>query len=334
MDNNEPAVMVSVMCLTYNHENFIEKTLESLVNQKTSYRYEIIVHDDASTDNTKNIVQKYSEKYPDLVKPIFEEENQYSKKNSIAKIMFPYIRGKYVAWCEGDDYWSSLDKLEMQVDELEKKDELVACISKVEIVTYNGNTKKKFFPKEQLPEGELLQEEYMRYTLSDSFPWQLTGLMIRYTEYANFIINPPKYRDAFRVGDIPLFLYIGLCGKIYYIDETLSCYRTGNPESWVGRHRNNKKLQTEYFISKIEAYKAYDTYTVGKYSIYIQELNRRIFFQILLNNHSLMEMKSPEMVDLYNKLSLTKKFENYIYKYLPYSEKIVIELKKGLNLIR
>ena len=99
-------IMVSIVCNTYNHEAYIEKALKGFVEQKTQYKFEVLLHDDASTDNTVKIIQKYEKLYPDLIKPIYQKYNQYSvDPNRIVEIQWPRITGKYVAFCEGDDYW-------------------------------------------------------------------------------------------------------------------------------------------------------------------------------------------------------------------------------------
>lgn len=104
--DTEP-LMVSIRCLTYNHEKYIRDTLEGFVMQKTSFRFEAIVHDDASTDGTANIIREYAEKYPDIIKPIYETENQYSKHDgSLKRILDEHVVGKYVALCEGDGCWT------------------------------------------------------------------------------------------------------------------------------------------------------------------------------------------------------------------------------------
>ena len=96
-------LMVTIRCITYNHERYIRQCLEGFTMQKTNFRFEAIVHDDASTDGTANIIREYAEKYLDIIKPIFETENQYSKHDgSIARILNEHTHGKYVAMCEGD----------------------------------------------------------------------------------------------------------------------------------------------------------------------------------------------------------------------------------------
>ena len=127
MRENEP-LMVTILCLVYNHESYIRQCLEGFVMQKTNFRFEAIVHDDASTDGTAAIIREYAEKYPDIIKPIFETENQYSKGDgSLGRIMTAHTHGKYVAICEGDDYWTDPYKLQKQIDFLECYSDYVIC---------------------------------------------------------------------------------------------------------------------------------------------------------------------------------------------------------------
>jgi len=121
--------LVSVICLAYNHEKFIRKCLDGFVMQKTNFTFQVIIHDDASTDKTADIIREYQEKYPEIIKPIFQSENQFSKGtdgNMIEKIC-SNLRGKYSAYCEGDDYWTDEYKLQKQVDFLESHPEFVMC---------------------------------------------------------------------------------------------------------------------------------------------------------------------------------------------------------------
>ena len=109
---------VSVLCLAYNHEKYIKKCLDSILAQKTNFKYEIIINDDASTDNTANIIKEYEEKYPEIIKPIYQIENKYSKGEAIVEeYMLPKATGKYIAFCECDDWWLSDDKLQKQYDD-------------------------------------------------------------------------------------------------------------------------------------------------------------------------------------------------------------------------
>ena len=124
-------IMVSICCTAYNHEKYIRRALDGFVSQVTDFKYEVIVNDDASPDKTAEIIREYEKKYPDIIHGIYQTENQYSKNVNITeKILFPAVKGKYVAICEGDDYWTDPSKLQRQVVALEKNKDCFFCVHK------------------------------------------------------------------------------------------------------------------------------------------------------------------------------------------------------------
>lgn len=124
--------VVSICCITYNHELYIEDALVGFLIQETDFPFEILIHDDASTDKTTDIIRKYQAKYPLLIKPIYQTENQFSKGIKIsAKFNFPRAKGKYIAMCEGDDYWIAPKKLQVQKEYLERNKAFSFCFHKV-----------------------------------------------------------------------------------------------------------------------------------------------------------------------------------------------------------
>src|SRR5690554_6640453 len=117
---NKSTPLVSICCATFNQASFISQAIESFLSQKTSFKFEIIIHDDASTDGTASIVKKYEQEHPNLIKAIYQKKNQYSQGiKPWPNFVFPIARGKYIALCEGDDYWTDPFKLQKQVDFLE-----------------------------------------------------------------------------------------------------------------------------------------------------------------------------------------------------------------------
>jgi len=131
MAEHSSDIMVSIVCDAYKHEKYIADALESFLMQKTNFPFEILVHDDASTDRTAEIIREYEKQYPDLIKPIYETENQYSKQDgSLARIQFGRVKGKYTAICEGDDYWTDPLKLQKQFDAMEKIPRLICAHTK------------------------------------------------------------------------------------------------------------------------------------------------------------------------------------------------------------
>lgn len=136
----ESQITVSICCVTYNHGEYIKQALDSFLAQKTRFNIEILIHDDASTDNTPQIIKKIEEKYPTIIKPIYQKENQLSKGIPISNTFnFPRARGKYIALCEGDDYWTDPYKLQKQVDFLEANPEYNLTCHRYQ--TYNETTK-------------------------------------------------------------------------------------------------------------------------------------------------------------------------------------------------
>ncbi len=147
---DERNVMVSIYCLAYNHEQYIRDTLEGFINQKTKFRYEVIVHDDASTDNTATIIKKYAEKYPHIIKPVLQKKNQHSQGVQIVKeILFPLLTGKYIAICEGDDYWCNCYKIQKQVEFLEEHQEYSACVHNTKMYNVKENKFKTMFGEKE-----------------------------------------------------------------------------------------------------------------------------------------------------------------------------------------
>ena len=138
---------VSVRCLAYNHEKYIEQCLDGFLMQETTVPFEVVIHDDASTDHTADIIRKYEKAFPHILKPIYETENQYSKQDgSLSRIMSKAIRGKYIAVCEGDDYWTDPQKLQLQYKAMEQHPECMIAYHRVEFIRADGEKLNRTAP--------------------------------------------------------------------------------------------------------------------------------------------------------------------------------------------
>lgn len=135
--NKKP--LVSIFCITYNHENYIKQALDGFINQNTNFQYEILINDDCSTDNTTNILKEYESKYPDLIKVFYHDKNEYSQGKSVLTKLFEFAKGEYIAYCEGDDYWINKNKLQIQIDALKKNPECGFCCTDVNVFFENIN---------------------------------------------------------------------------------------------------------------------------------------------------------------------------------------------------
>lgn len=121
--------LVSIICITFDHEGFIKATLEGFLAQRTDFPFEVIIHDDHSSDGTAAIIREYAAEHPNIFVPVLQTENQYSKGRKPWTVVFPMVRGRYIAMCEGDDHWIDPAKLQRQVDALEADQEAVGCFT-------------------------------------------------------------------------------------------------------------------------------------------------------------------------------------------------------------
>ncbi|SFF46453.1 glycosyltransferase family 2 protein [Sunxiuqinia elliptica] len=139
--------VVSICCITYNHQKYIRKALEGFLLQKTNFPIEVIIHDDASNDGTDEIIKEYSERYPELFITILQTENQWSQGiRPSPTYVWPRARGKYIALCEGDDYWTDPNKLQRQVDFLEENPEFSFCCHRYKIDPIVKDSTKEVYP--------------------------------------------------------------------------------------------------------------------------------------------------------------------------------------------
>lgn len=224
---NKPKV--SVCCWTYNHGKFIRDALEGFVMQKTDFPFEVIVHDDASTDDTADIVREYEAKYPHLFRTVYQTENLYCKYPLIEKIVFPMVRGEYVAICEGDDYWTDENKLQKQVDFLDANPDFSVCFHSIKVVHEDG-TPDHYFPE---PNARFNRDVLNIYNLLCWNFIQTNSVMYRwrFSEKLGLLdFNSNKVMPM----DWYLHLLQAQVGKIKYLDEVMGVYRRHSGGVWVG----------------------------------------------------------------------------------------------------
>lgn len=222
--------LVSICCITYNHAPYIRQCLEGFLMQKTSFPFEIIINDDCSTDGTTDIIREYERKYPDFIKPIYHIDNQYQKgvRGMFATFCFPKAQGKYIALCEGDDYWIDPLKLQKQVDYLESYDDCGLVHTYVEYV----NTCSQIIP----PPTPFYENINKR--IFDGFIWAYylrnSGFILTCSCcFRKSLINHEKI-----LFDHGLFMSIARQAKVYCLREVTVAYRR-NPEGAMMTHNSN-----------------------------------------------------------------------------------------------
>lgn len=242
--------MVSVCCLTYNHAKYICQCLDGILMQVTNFKYEVLIHDDCSTDGTADIIRDYERKYPDILKPIIEEENQLQNGKPSGSVVWNYPRaeGKYVAICEGDDYWIDPFKLQKQVDFLEGNNQYGLCYTQCR---YYFEATQTFEKIAFGGPGESIDSLLKANTVPSLTVLMNRDLLIQYIEE----VNPLKRK--WKMGDYPIWLWFAQNSRIKFIDQVSGIYRM-LPKSACHFDNAEKKIQFQkssfdvkrYFINK------------------------------------------------------------------------------------
>jgi len=257
-------LMVTIRCLVYNHAPYLRQCLDGFVMQQTNFRFEAIVHDDASTDGSADIIREYAEKYPDIIKPIIETENQYSKHDgSIRRIMNAHTHGKYVALCEGDDYWTDPLKLQKQVDFLEQNSDYSLCGT-------NGWVRyERIGKKDRLFNNISISTELFPKDIIGHWTLPTAGLLFRSDIYRDY----PSWARKVYSGDQTLILLSMNKGRIYAFADVCCVYRrdAANTSS-VSMKVRRTKSRAYVITQSIILYNEFHKYTGDKYIQYLMPL--------------------------------------------------------------
>lgn len=229
--------LVVIKCLTYNHQPYIRQCLDGFIMQKTDFPFIAVIHDDASTDGTAEVVKEYEKKYPTVIKGIYQKENQYrTNPQAIDNSIDPFITGKYIALCEGDDYWTDPLKLQKQVDFLEKNKEYVMCFHNAKILNESA------FP---IHFKEVEEREYLCEELYDDWIVPTASIMIKTDILLKKKIDYSKLLN----GDIFWVMSAFEAGKVYGMADQMSVYRVQPQGVTIRRAKeDNLKLQFRYLI--------------------------------------------------------------------------------------
>lgn len=250
MEKIEPEVMLSVCCITYNHERFIAQAIEGFLMQKTTFKYEIIIGEDCSTDETRKIVDEYAANYPDRIKLITSEFNVGAHKNEVRVIK--EVKGKYIALCDGDDYWTDPLKLQKQVDFLEQNQNYIMCCHYSKRIRENNEIyymNLRPTPIVYSFEDILFDNDFETVLLSVVFR-NTPDIIKMYTTDWYYQSNAP---DRF----LKLYATFTSGKKIYVLPEIMSCYRKHAGGIWSTIHPKiikQRTLSDLYLIIKIFKY--------------------------------------------------------------------------------
>lgn len=281
--------LVSVCCITYNHAQFIRKCLDGFLMQKTNFPIEILIHDDCSTDGTTEIIREYEAKYPDLIFPLYEEENQYQQGKAAEIDFYNYrrARGKYIAYCEGDDYWTDPLKLQKQVDFMEANPEYSVCFHSFdEYYTRVGKSRNI-----DLSKGENIEVTSSMYLHNSCWGQPLT-MLFRVSMFEFCWRNRYKYyRDTHEI------YHLLQNGKGYFLDFKGGVYN---------RHDGGIATSMSYHTSNVMACD--------------------VFMELYRENRKDKELRDLLIDTLVWKYKINKKtvFYKSCVKYLPIAPSVII----------
>ncbi|MBQ6794542.1 MAG: glycosyltransferase family 2 protein [Clostridia bacterium] len=277
--------LVSIICTAFNHERYIRQTLDGFLMQKTSFPYEVLINDDASTDRTAEIIKEYEKEHGGIIKAFYQEENMYSKGVSPSTLLRSKAKSKYVAVCEGDDFWVDENKLQRQVDFLEAHPDYSLCVHSGYYAYENGVLQKNLFKAFDCDKTVTTEE------MISGWLFPTASLVYRRVCKKSDV---PVFRGNCPVGDYPTMIDLSLEGKVYYFNKPMSAYRRMSVSSVSAKVSKDPSKQVKHNYAIIEMLRRLNAYTEGKY---IDAINKTIdmrLFTIATLEHDIDGLKKTK----------------------------------------
>lgn len=251
-------ISVSVFCVAYNHKKYIREALKGILMQRTNFKFEVLVHDDASTDGTAEVIREYAAKYPEIIKPIYQTENQHSKGVRVSiDILRPRAEGKYFAFCEGDDRWTDPYKLQKQFDFMEQQPEYSLCLHRTVKHWCTPGGEDSIGP-EQTVDRDYSMSEIMSRKLF--FAW--TSVLIR----GDLFRNMPACFDTKTCGDIPCYIYASIVGKVHCLQNVMAVYNYRHEGSFTNNFFKDHQKKIAHNRDIIDMLRRVDEYYRYQYT--------------------------------------------------------------------
>lgn len=293
--------LVSICAVCYQHARYLENCLEHFLAQETDFPVEILVHDDASTDGSQDILRRYAARYPGLIFPLLQTENQYSQgiTNISGAFNFPRARGKYLALSDCDDYWCDSGKLQKQVDYMEAHEDCMLCVHAACVVNENGEFVNAELMRPYTQNRVLSPEEII--DSRRGFPF--ASFLLR----RSLVSELPGYYTQCPVGDRPLELMAAAAGKVCYMDEAMSVYRFNVEGSWTAQMKAGDYVdkQNRYAEQMGKCYELFDRASGGRYHALSVRAAERLYFLTRVNIRDWAEIYKPAYRGFLRELGLT-----------------------------
>lgn len=317
-------IMVSIICNSYKHKKYIHTALNGFLSQITQFPFEILIHDDASEDGTAEIILEYQKLYPDIIKPVIQKNNKYSQGISINyEYNYPRARGKYVALCEGDDYWIDPYKLQKQFIALESNPNINICAHSAYQISPSGEVHKMCFYTNRekifsvndviLGGGGFLPTASLFYRIEI-----ITKTGEFFKKYGGFIN-----------GDVILQFLASIKGGVLFLPDPGCVYRQFTENSWSHRMQTEYDYNVMVKMKRIELYEKLDEFTNYEYNKYIKKRMKKLIFDFLTNPY--IEKTKKELLLVRYDLSINKNYIIIISFYRKIKTLIKIMIKRFIG---
>lgn len=250
---------ITVVVMTYNQRDYIKQALESILSQTIKVNFDILIHDDCSDDGTYQILLDFQNKYPKKIKIIRQESRKFlidGFNMMICKYVTPQIDSKYVAYCDGDDYWCDTSKLQKQYEFMESHPNYSMCFHNAYQLRPNNDMSSRWFIKD---EGDIGLEDLINE--NPGIPIATSSLFVKSEVFKNF----SDWRKAYSVEDLPLYMTAALDGKIYRLKEIMCVYRQFSNGSWSSQNKDNLERLISHQKNLINSAKLFDEQTNNSY---------------------------------------------------------------------
>jgi len=312
--------LVSICCTAYNQEKYIAQTLESFLAQRCDFAYEILVHDDASTDRTPEIIREYAQKHPDVIRPMLQTENQYCKGISIdGTFNFPRARGKYIALCEGDDFWCDPEKLKKQIDHMESDPACTFSFTNGYVHDESGQRPDRPFLPYYENEKELFSHGSRVFTLAQI-------AQVNFIPTASFVFRTDALRslpDCFREkkcphSDLRMRLFLTAAGHAWYENIHGCVYRENVSGSamqiWKKEKRDQLYLRCESVVDMVGDVDEYSRHTAGAE---LQQIKDHYLWVMAHNAPDLKSLMSGDVGRVWRSLPIKERLRCAVRLMLP-----------------
>ena len=301
---------VSVCIATYNHEAYIAKTLDSILGQKGDYLLEILIHDDASTDSTPTIIRDYQRRFPQVINPIFQEVNQYQQAIAIDPTFnYPRAKGKYIALCEGDDWWCDVSKLEKQVRCMEGDPKASFLFTNAFISTHGSNdAMRPFFPY-RASEADLGLDKPRQFNLGEMCKINFAPTASYFFPTKALALLPTTFTHHYCPhGDLKLRLFLTATSHALYLPSKTCVYRENVPNSamqrWTVEGATKESARAKSVMLMLDDV---NQYSKGKYEKSIAQFYDWFAQVMLVTAPTVDILTDPDAKRIYNKYSPYKR---------------------------